>query len=237
MIDQSYLAELALEYGRALEKTDLEKFDLYAELLVEWNQKINLTAITNPNEIVVKHFIDSLLLLDAVSVKQNASIIDVGTGAGFPSVPCKIVRDDLKLTLLDSLNKRIHFLQTLSERLGIQINCVHSRAEDAGKNMIYREQYDYTTARAVARLRELSEYCLPFVKVGGCFVALKGYEIEEELEEAKPAIKQLGGQIQEVRKYRLPMENKRAIVIIEKISQTPTRFPRISAKIKKQPLR
>lgn len=237
MIPKEYLEKIAQEYGFALTDVQLELFDRYASYLVEWNEKINLTAITDPQEICVKHFLDSLLLLDAVSVSKDASVIDVGTGAGFPSVPCKIVRSDLTLTLLDSLNKRIQFLKGLSEQLEIKTNCIHARAEDGGKNEALREKFDLATARAVAHLRELSEYCLPFVKVGGYFVALKGYEIEQELEEAKKAIKLLGGKIIEVKKYDLPEDNKRGIVIIKKISQTPTKYPRIAAKIKKQPIK
>lgn len=236
MIPKEYLKQAALEYGFALTEEQLSLFDTYAQLLVEWNEKINLTAIVEPEEICIKHFLDSILLFHAAEVEQGASMIDVGTGAGFPSVPCKILRPDLKLTLLDSLNKRIHFLEILSQQLGQENLCVHSRAEDGGKNPAYREQYDVATARAVARLRELSEYCLPFVKTGGRFIALKGYEIEEELDEAKKAIKLLGGQIEEVKKYHLPGDHKRAIVIIKKISQTPTKYPRIPAKIKKQPI-
>lgn len=237
MINTAYLKEEASKFGFHLEEAQLDQFDRYAELLVEWNEKINLTAITQPDDICIKHFIDSLLLADAVKIAKNASVIDVGTGAGFPSVPCKIYRSDLDLTLLDSLNKRIVFLENLSEALGVNTACIHSRAEDAGKLPEMREQFDLATARAVAHLRELSEYCLPFVKVGGYFAALKGYEIEEELEEAKKAIHILGGKIQEVKKYELPGENKRGIVVIKKISQTPTKYPRIAAKMKKNPIK
>lgn len=236
MIPREYLQETAKGYGFSLEENDLAKLDRYAEYLVEWNEKINLTAITEPKEICLKHFLDSFLLLDAVEVPESASLIDVGTGAGFPSVPCKILRQDLKLTLLDSLQKRIRFLTGLSETLGLETACVHGRAEEEGKKPAMREQFDFATARAVAHLRELSEYCLPFVKVGGYFVALKGYDIEEELEEAKKAIRLLGGKIEAVKKYELPEGNRRAIVLIKKISQTPTKYPRIAAKMKKQPI-
>lgn len=236
MIPREYLQETAKGYGFSLEENDLAKLDRYAEYLVEWNEKINLTAITEPKEICLKHFLDSFLLLDAVEVPESASLIDVGTGAGFPSVPCKILRRDLKLTLLDSLQKRIRFLTGLSETLGLETACVHGRAEEEGKKPAMREQFDFATARAVAHLRELSEYCLPFVKLGGYFVALKGYDIEEELEEAQKAIRLLGGKIEAVKKYELPEGNRRAIVLIKKISQTPTKYPRIAAKMKKQPI-
>lgn len=235
MINKDELQNIVKKYNFELTDSQLEKFDTYAQTLVEWNEKINLTAITEPTDICVKHFFDSLLLLDAIDIPQNSTMIDVGTGAGFPSVPCKIIRDDIQLTLLDSLNKRINFLSELSKNLEIYTTCIHSRAEDGGKQKNLREQFDFATARAVAHLRELSEYCLPFVKVGGYFVALKGYEIEEELEEAKKAIKLLGGQIVDVKKYE--EENKRSIIIIKKISQTPPKYPRMSAKIKKQPIK
>lgn len=235
MINKKLLYDLANKFNIILNEDELNKFDIYAKELVSWNEKINLTAITQPDDICVKHFFDSLLLLDAIDVKENAKMIDVGTGAGFPSIPCKIYRNDIELTLLDSLNKRINFLNEISNNIGINTNCIHSRAEDAGKKDEYREKFDIATARAVAHLRELSEYCLPFVKVGGYFVSLKGYEIEEEIEESKKAIKLLGGQIIDVKKY--DEDNKRSIIIIKKISQTPTKYPRISAKIKKQPIK
>jgi 16S rRNA (guanine527-N7)-methyltransferase len=237
MIPKEYFKEITKNYGFDLTEEQIDRFDRYAEYLVEWNEKINLTAITDPKEICIKHFLDSLLFFKAVSLPEKASLIDVGTGAGFPSVPCKIVRPDLSLTLLDSLNKRIQFLSGLSDHLGIETKCIHSRAEDGGKSIDLREKFDYATARAVAHLRELSEYCLPFVKPGGYFIALKGYEIEQELEEAKKAIKLLGGEIKEVKKYELPEENRRGIVVIQKISQTPTKYPRMAAKIKKQPIK
>lgn len=235
MINKKLLYDLANKFNIILSEDELNKFDIYAKELVSWNEKINLTAITQPDDICVKHFFDSLLLLDAIDVKENAKMIDVGTGAGFPSIPCKIYRNDIELILLDSLNKRINFLNEISNNIGINTSCIHSRAEDAGKKDEYREKFDIATARAVAHLRELSEYCLPFVKVGGYFVSLKGYEIEEEIEESKKAIKLLGGKIIDVKKY--DEDNKRSIIIIKKISQTPTKYPRISAKIKKQPIK
>ncbi|WP_195543119.1 16S rRNA (guanine(527)-N(7))-methyltransferase RsmG [Massiliimalia timonensis] len=236
MIDKLYLKNLLEDEGFSLTEEMLAKFDQYAALLVSWNEKINLTSIVEPTDICIKHFLDSVLLLKAVEVKQRSTMIDVGTGAGFPSVPCKILRDDLSLTLLDSLNKRILFLEEVAGRLEQDTVCVHARAEEFGKKPDFREQFDIATARAVAHLRELSEYCLPFVKVGGVFASLKGYEIEKELKEAEKAIVCMGGRIREIKKYELPGENKRAIVIIEKISQTPTKFPRNTAKMKKAPI-
>lgn len=236
MIRKDYMKAISMAEGMELTDLQLEELDRYAELLVEWNEKINLTAITEPDEIAVKHFLDSLLLLKSVEVPEGGQIIDVGTGAGFPSLPCALVRSDLKLTLLDSLNKRIIFLEEVTRELGREAACIHARAEEGGRNPALREKFDLATARAVASMRELSEYCLPFVKVGGIFAALKGYEIEEELNEAKAAIRLLGGEIQEVQKKILPDGSRRGIVLIQKISQTSTKYPRPSAKIKKNPL-
>lgn len=236
MIDTNYLSRIAGERGFALGEDTLAGFDRYAELLVEWNERINLTAITAPEEICVKHFLDSILLLSKTELPQGAALIDVGTGAGFPAVPCALVRPDLRVTLLDSLQKRIGFLQELTAALGVSADCVHARAEDGGKDARCRERYDCATARAVAHLRELSEYCLPFVKVGGVFAALKGGDIEQELAEAKPAIRLLGGQVEAVESYTLPDGSGRSLVKIRKISQTPTKYPRNAAKMKKQPL-
>lgn len=237
MIDQNELSRLLFEEGLTANEEQLRQFDTYASLLVEWNEKMNLTAITEPSEIVQKHFLDSAMLLSKETVPENASIIDVGTGAGFPSLPCTILRPDLKLTLLDSLNKRITFLTAVCDAIGIPAQCIHARAEEGGRKAELREQYDIATARAVAHLRELSEYCLPFVKPGGWFAALKGPELEQELNEAKPAIRLLGGKIERVEEYELPDESGRTLVVIKKCSQTPTKFPRPSAKIKKQPLK
>ncbi|MEF9853753.1 MAG: 16S rRNA (guanine(527)-N(7))-methyltransferase RsmG [Hydrogenoanaerobacterium sp.] len=224
------------EYGLQISNRQLDMLESYAELLVQWNEKVNLTAITAPEEIAVKHFLDSLLLLKAADIKQGAALIDVGTGAGFPSIPCKILRDDIALTMLDSLNKRVLFLDAVCEEIGIKAQTIHARAEEGGRKPELREHFDVASARAVANMRELSEYTLPFVKLGGFFAALKGYEVEDELESAKPAIKLLGGRIEEVKKYILPDNSRRAIVIVRKISQTPTKYPRISAKISKSPL-
>lgn len=228
--EQGSLADIVLT------DSQLDKLDLYSRLLVEWNEKINLTAITDPQDIAIKHFLDSLMLIKAISLKENASMIDVGTGAGFPSVPVKVVREDIKLTLLDSLNKRIKFLEELSSSLSQNNKCIHFRAEEAGVKAEYREKFDYATARAVADLAVLAEYCLPFVKVGGYFIALKGFDCETEINNAKGAIKELGGEIADIKKFELYGGNKRAIILIKKISQTSTKYPRPSAKIAKSPL-
>lgn len=221
------------KYGLTLNADQYEKFDLYADFLCEYNKNVNLTAITEPYEILVKHFIDSVLALKFVKIPENSAIIDVGTGAGFPSVPIKIMRDDIKLTLLDSLAKRITFLEKLCEKLGIEAEFIHGRAEDIGKTVEYREKFDFSCARAVANLSVLSEYCLPFVKVGGIFIAMKGPN--EEIETSENAIKLLGGEISEVSDYDLGVD-RRKIIFVKKISQTPTKYPRNSSQIKKKSL-
>lgn len=236
MINKDFLQSALAKYEIDITQMQLDQFDLYAKLLVEWNEKINLTSITDPDEIVIKHFVDSLLLLRAANLPQGASLIDVGTGAGFPSTPLAILRGDLQITQLDSLNKRILFLQEVSDQLGLPIKTVHLRAEEGGKSAEFREKYDYATARAVANLQTLSEYCIPFVKPGGFFIALKGIEIEEELCSAKRAIQTLRAQLEGVKKLQLPNQDGRSIVLIKKISQTPQKYPRMQGKIKKNPL-
>ncbi len=229
-------SENAAKMQISISEQQMQRFELYADTLVEWNQKMNLTAITDPQGIAVKHFLDSAALLQHVEVTEGSSIIDVGTGAGFPSVPIKLLRPDLRITLLDSLRKRIGFLDALCAKLDVQAYTLHARAEEAGKKTALREQFDVATARAVAHLRELSEYCLPFVRPGGCFLAMKGQEVEQELDEARNAIGMLGGRVQKVQKYTLPDGSGRAVVVIQKISQTPSNFPRMPAKIAKKPL-
>ena len=223
---------------KILEYTDLqkEKLDKYAQMLVEWNDKINLTAITDYDEIMIKHFYDSIYPFTLFELPENSEIIDVGTGAGFPSCPLKIVRDDLKVTLLDSLNKRIAFLAQLSETLDLGATCIHGRAEELGKNLEYREKFDCATARAVANLSDLCEYCLPFVKVGGVFAALKGSNGEEELKDAKNAIKILGGKTENFIEYELPNGDKRTLILIRKVSETPDKYPRNAGQMKKKKL-
>ena len=214
----------------------LERLDKYAEMLVEWNEKINLTAITDPEGIVIKHFLDCALLLKYVDMPKGATVIDVGTGAGFPGMVLKIFRPDIELTLLDGLNKRLVFLNEVLTALGLKARTVHLRAEEAGKAAAHRESYDLVTARAVARLNTLYEYCLPLCKVGGVFCSMKGPSAEEELAEAARAAGILGGSKGEIKLETLTGEEKRAFVITKKISQTPPKYPRISAKISKQPL-
>lgn len=220
-------------YGLELTEKQYKKLDIYAEFLVDYNKMVNLTAITEPSEILIKHFIDSILLTKYVNLGDNTSIIDVGTGAGFPSVPVKIYCPAIKLTLLDSLNKRINFLKELSNRLDIDAEFVHGRAEDIAKLPEYREKFDISCARAVANMSLLSEYCLPFVKVGGYFAAMKGPS--EDINSSENAVKILGGTIERVEEYHLESE-ERKIVLVKKISQTPTKYPRNSSQIKKKSL-
>lgn len=242
MIDKEYMQEISLKEGFELSSSQLEKLDIYAELLVDWNTKINLTGITKPDEIAVKHFLDSFLLEKAYElaigekIPQNSTLIDVGTGAGFPAIPIKILRNDIKITLLDSLNKRINFLNEVTKTIKIDSVAIHGRAEETAHNEKYREKYDIATARAVAKLSELVEYCLPFVKVGGYFIALKGREITEEVDNSKSAIKTLGGELVKIQQFTLGDDNIREIVIIKKISQTNIKYPRNGGQMKKKPL-
>ena len=225
------------EKGIAYNEETLEKLDKYAALLVEWNEKINLTAITDPEGIVIKHFLDCALLLSKVDLKENAKVIDVGTGAGFPGVVLKIFRPDIKLTLLDGLNKRLVFLNEVANALGFEdVETVHLRAEEAGKKQNFRESFDLVTARAVARLNLLYEYCLPLTKIGGTFCAMKGPSAEEEAKEAMSAGKLLGGAKPQILTETLTGEEVRTFILTKKISQTPPKYPRVSAKIAKQPL-
>ncbi len=230
------LREKAEKYGITLDEKALERFDLYGKLLVEWNEKINLTAITEPEEIAIKHFLDCLTVFSKVDIKEKAKIIDVGTGAGFPGIVMLIARPDLQMTLMDSLNKRLNVIRDILDKLGLEAEVVHSRAEDGGQNKAYREKYDFSTARAVSNLRDLSEYCLPFVKKGGSFIAMKAAKADEEIAQAEKAVKLLGGKVEEKHSFELEDCGERNIVIIKKISSTPAKYPRPSAKIAKFPL-
>ena len=226
----------AAGYGIFLTQEQLQQFDTYAALLLDWNTRMNLTAITEPEEVAVKHFLDSLMLLKYIELPQSAEIIDVGTGAGFPGLPLKIARPDLRLTLLDSSAKRVSFLRETAEALELEAECIHGRAEQLGAGREHRERFGFVTARAVAALPVLCEYCLPLVKPGGVFAALKGPGINGEAEDAKAAIAKLGGKVQAIEELELPNQNRRAIVLVQKISQTPPEYPRTHAKIAKRPL-
>lgn len=221
------------EYGIEITLSQYQKFNKYAEFLVEYNKNVNLTAITSPDEILIKHFIDSALLIKYIDIPHGSSLIDVGTGAGFPSIPIKILRDDLKITLLDSLAKRVSFLEKLCALIEIDSDCIHGRAEDIAKIPEYREKFDISCARAVANLSVLSEYCIPFVKIGGSFISMKGPN--EDISASENVISILGGRILGIHDYKLDSD-MRKIIEIKKISQTPTKFPRNSSQIKKKSL-
>ena len=242
MFDKALFARVAEPFGIEITPELTEKLDIYARLLVEWNQKMNLTAITDPQGIAVKHFADSLTA--ASLLPEGAfSLIDVGTGAGFPGVPLALYRPDCKLTLLDSLNKRLTFLDTVCRETGLDATLIHARAEEGGRNPKLREKYDVACARAVANLPVLSEYCLPFVKVGGRFIALKGPDADRERTEASRGIGVLGGKIGEVTALTLPAEPvegvepmERRLVVVNKVKSTPPAYPRHGSKISKKPL-
>lgn len=231
--DFEYSKTLFDKYGISLTEQMYNQFEIYADFLVEYNKNVNLTAITEGKDILIKHFLDSVLVDKYCNIPENASIIDVGTGAGFPSVPLKIYRPDLNITLLDSLNKRITFLQVLCEKIDIKAEFIHGRAEDFGKNPEYREKFDVSCARAVANLAVLSEFCLPFVKKGGLFISMKG--LNEDIRQAENAVDILGGSLKDDIVYSLENDGRR-IAVIEKISQTSTKYPRNSGQIKKKPL-
>ena len=236
MINKALLKIEADKIGVFLDDTALERLDKYAELLVETNKTLNLTAITDPDEIVYKHFIDSFSLLTCVEIKNGAKVIDVGTGAGFPGVVLLIARPDIKITLLDGTNKRLVFIKNVLEEIGLEAEIVHMRAELAGKDINYREKFDLVTARAVANLNTLAEYCMPFVKVGGIFAPMKSAKTEEEVSAARGAIKTLGGKIAEIKPLNIANCGERYVIITKKISQTPPKYPRASAQISKKPL-
>ena len=225
------------EIGLEFTEEQLDKFFKYMNLLLEWNEKINLTAITEPEEVILKHFIDSLTI--SKYIEKNKTLADVGTGAGFPGIALKIYRDDIKITLVDSLNKRINFLNEVIKELNLkEIETVHSRIEDFGKDKKYREKFDYVTARAVANLSVLSEYLIPIAKINGQCICMKGSNVEEELNTSKNAIKILGGKIQKIEKFNLPKSDiERNVIIIKKIKNTPTRYPRKAGMPAKEPLK
>lgn len=224
--------------GIVLTETQKQQFDKFYELLVEWNKVMNLTGITDYEEVNEKHFVDSVSLVKAINLEKVDTVIDIGTGAGFPGIPLKIVFPHLKVVLLDSLNKRIKFLNEVINKLGLtDIKTIHGRAEDYAKQAEYREQFDVCVSRAVANLSTLSEYCIPYVKVGGMFIPYKSGEIDEEVQQAKKAIHILGGKLDEVIKFQLPdTEINRSFVKINKIQNTIKKYPRKAGLPAKEPL-
>lgn len=237
MNEKRFFEELKIK-GITLNETQLTQFEDYFNLLVEWNEKINLTAITEKNEVYLKHFYDSISASFYYDFDQSISVCDIGAGAGFPSIPLKICFPQLKVTIVDSLKKRITFLETLVEKLNLSdVNLVHSRAEDFGQNKLYRETFDVVTARAVARTSVLSEYCIPVCKLHGMFIALKGTNVDQELQDAKSAINILGAVLVNSITFTLPIEkSERSIVLIKKTASTPKKYPRKAGMPTKIPL-
>ena len=233
------LREKAAAFGIKLSDHQLEQFETYYEMLVEKNKVMNLTAITEKNEVIDKHFADSLALIKSGVSLTGQKILDIGTGAGFPGIPLKIAFPELEIVLLDSLNKRIKFLNEVIEALGLEkITAIHGRAEDYAKDAAYREQYDLCVSRAVANLATLSEYCLPYVKVDGMFVPYKSGEIDEEVKESSKAVKILGGKIEDVVKFELPgTDIGRSFVKIHKVKNTAKKYPRKAGMPSKEPIR
>ena len=221
------------EYNLSLTEKQLQQFEHYYNLLIEWNNKFNLTAITELDAVIEKHFIDSVLPLS--NLKQQ-KVVDIGAGAGFPSIPLKIMNPDIELVMVDSVNKKVTFLQAVIEVLGLtNTRAIHSRVEDLGLNPNFREKFDIVVARAVASLNTLCEYTLPFVRLGGKFVAYKSIEVENELEAAKKAIQILGGTLKTVEKFEIG-ENTRATVVITKSTKTPPKYPRSKNKPRLEPI-
>lgn len=230
------LIEKAKKVNIEIDNKKEEQFYKYMELLLEWNEKINLTAITEPNDIILKHFIDSITINKYI--EQSNYIMDIGTGAGFPGIPLKIMNQNKKITLVDSLNKRINFLNEVCKEISLEnIQCIHARAEELANDLKYRENFETVVSRAVARLNVLIEYMLPFVKKGGLCICMKGPNIDGELEEAKNAIKVLGGKIKSVESFFLPDSDiERNVIIIEKVTETPKKYPRKAGLPSKQPI-
>lgn len=239
-MDIKEFSDLMIDYGKEINivftEEQLQKFYQYMNLLIEWNEKINLTAIVEPKEIILKHFIDSLTIIKYI--EPNKSVIDIGTGAGFPGIPVKIMREDLDITLLDSLNKRIHFLNEVIQKLELKnITAIHARIEEFAKNKQYRETFDVATSRAVANLTTLSEYMLPMIDLKGMAICMKGSEINEEISKSKNSIKLLGGKIDKIEEFTLPKsDNRRNLILIKKERQTPGKYPRKPGIPSKEPL-
>ncbi len=239
MNPETFIAQCAA-HGLVLNDQQIAQFERYFQLLVEWNEKMNLTAITQREEVYLKHFYDCLMALWNMPLDNYAlQLCDVGAGAGFPSIPLKIAHPELQVTIVDSLQKRLTFIEHLAEELGLEgVSCVHGRAEDVGQNPAYRGQFDIVTARAVASLNVLAEYCLPLVKIGGQFLALKAQKSDQELEEARAAIRILGAKLIKVTEDQLPVEAAdRRYILIQKTKETPNKYPRKAGKPAKNPIK
>lgn len=233
---QNLLKQGVKEFGAELQDMQVQQLLQYKDILLEWNEKINLTAIEEDRDVIIKHYIDSLSILPFLENK-NHKMIDIGTGAGFPGIPVKVAYDSLDITLLDSLDKRVKFLTEVINSLQLKgIKAVHGRAEDFGVRLEFREKYDIAVARAVAALPVLLEYCLPFVKVGGIFIAMKGSSTEE-VDNSRKALEVLGGKLEDVKEFTLPFSDmRRNVVLVRKLRQTPTKYPRKAGKPSKEPL-
>ena len=231
------MQEKSKDLGVRFSVKQIEQFFEYMNLLIEWNEKMNLTAITEPDEIILKHFIDSITILK--ELEEGSKLVDVGTGAGFPGIPLSIMNPTLKITLVDSLNKRLIFLQEVVNKLKLEnIEIVHARAEEFGQNKKYREQFDISTSRAVANLATLSEYLIPLVKIGGKVISMKAAEAKQELNEAKKAIEVLGGTVEKVDEFNLPQSDiGRTVIIIRKNKITPNKYPRKPGTPSKEPIK
>lgn len=228
-----------LEGIAELSDQQVNQFFQYYEILIQWNQVMNLTAITEIHDVVTKHFVDSLALVKAFPEigQEELTLIDVGTGAGFPGLPLKIAYPQLKVTLLDSLNKRIKFLEEVVRSLGLeQVELIHGRAEDFGRDKTYREKFDICVSRAVANLSTLSEYCIPFVKIGGCFIPYKSGKLEEELTGGKGAVKKLGSELEKIETFCLPNKDERSLVVIRKKKALDKKYPRKAGIPSREPL-
>ncbi len=238
MNEVQLLKQGAEKLNITLTDQQVDQFMTYMDMLIQWNKNINLTAITETEDIIKKHFLDCLSVSQMEAFQVDGHLIDIGTGAGFPGLPLKIVYPQLKVTLVDSLNKRIGFLNAVIEKLGLEdIHCIHSRAEDLGKDEQHREQYDMCVSRAVAHLAVLCEYCLPFIKVGGKFYSFKGQDIQEEKDESKKAINLLGGEIELIQDTPIPYSDiVHNMIQIGKIGPTPKRYPRKAGKPTKSPI-
>lgn len=238
MTFKEYMEQAATAFGLSLSASQTEAYDTYYQLLVDWNERMNLTAITEPEAVAVKHMVDSVSCWQPDIFFPGCKVIDVGTGAGFPGLPLKIFQPEMKLTLLDSLNKRVKFLQCVADALQLSdTEVIHARAEEGARQKKYREAYDIAVSRAVARLPVLCEYCLPYVKQGGWFIALKGMQYQEESEEAVRAIEVLGGKIEKTLPVKLPgLADQRAVIYIKKVKKTPAAYPRKAGTPEKNPL-
>lgn len=235
-ISKELLTLSAAEFGVNLSDEQICKFDTYAKILAEYNEKVNLTAITEPDDIVIKHFADSLAICKFAPCELKGTLADVGTGAGFPGMPLLIVNDNLKVTFFDAVNKKLDFIRLVLSELGLEAEVIHSRAEDAGRDVKYREKFDFSTARAVAQLRILSEFCIPLVKKDGYFISMKGAVSEEEKVNGIAALKKVGAELYDDIFYNIHNGDVRNIIVAKKVSHISPKYPRNMAQISKKPL-